>query len=75
MVLLDDPHAGGQAAVPLAPAEAMLRLLSDVLPQTWEAPGALDALAELCEQVPAVLLPRLGLDDAVEEISGRLAAP
>ena len=51
----------------------MLRLLSDVLPQTWERPGALDALAEACEQVPAVLLPRLGLDAAVGEIIGRMA--
>jgi PqqD family protein of HPr-rel-A system len=74
LVLLDGPGAGGQEPVALAPADAMLRLLSDVLPRSWQVPGALDALAEVCEQVPAVLLPRLGLDAAVDEISGRLGA-
>ncbi len=79
IVLLDDPAAGGEAPVELSPAQAMLRLLSDVLPQTWRDAGALDALAELCEQVPAVLLPRLDLAAAVAAVSalatGSGAAP
>ena len=74
IVLLEGPATGGDGPFPLAPAEAMLRMLSDVLPQTWQVPGALDALADLCERVPAVLLPRLDLADAVEVVTAGLAS-
>jgi PqqD family protein of HPr-rel-A system len=74
LVLLEPPGAGEPAPTVLAPADAMLRLLPDVLPQTWTLPGALDALAELCERVPAIVLPRLELDEAVAVLAARLAA-
>ena len=74
LVLLEPPGTGEEVPAALAPAEAMLRLLPDVLPQTWATPGALDALAELCERVPAIAMPRVELDEAVTVVRDRLTA-
>ena len=73
LVLLEPAGVGAAEPTALAPAEALLRLLPDVLPQTWAMPGALDALAELCERVPAIVLPRVELDEAVAVVRDHLA--
>ncbi|HVN51718.1 MAG TPA: PqqD family peptide modification chaperone [Acidimicrobiales bacterium] len=77
LVLLDAPERGPSGTVDpveLGPADAMLRLLRDVLPVSWSVPGVLDGLAALCERVPALLVPRVDLDDAVGLVLDRLAA-
>jgi hypothetical protein len=74
LVLLEPAGSPDADPTELGPAEAMLRLLPDVLPQTWSMPGALDAVAELCERVPAIALPRLELDEAVAVVDERLVA-
>ncbi len=70
-VLLDDPVSGAGATT-IEPGPAMIRLLSDVFPETWSRPGALDGLADLCSRVPVTTLPRLGFDEAADLLGARL---
>ena len=57
------------------PAEAMIRLLlSEMLPgDLGGRPAPSTALAGLCQQVPAVRLPRLALDEPSARSVGALA--
>jgi len=52
----------------LAPAQALTELLRGLFPATWQVPGALEALAGVCQDVPVVRLPRLALDRAVAAV-------
>jgi hypothetical protein len=68
VVLLGEPADVGASPERLAPGPAVLRLLIDVLPTTWEDPTALDTLSAWCEQLPVLALPRMDLAAAVATV-------